>query len=124
MCNATFAAVLCLYAFWGHGETDLAHKGQQVLHFAKLLTGTEEGLRQYRMSVRGMCTDQGTERALCDLPNLTDVAGMAETLERINRKELKLVGSEPNAFLFPVACWVSGPLHIIWNAYESGVSYH
>ena len=102
----------------GYGEGDVANKVNKVVHVAKLLTGGGETLKSLRWSVRGGCIDQGTEKAICDAPNVTQVANVQATLEAWASDTLKLLASEPESFLFPLMLYVSGPLHIIWNGFE------
>jgi hypothetical protein len=56
-----------------------------------------------------------------DAPNVDDPASVADVLGKISTGEIQLVASEPEAFFFPRAIWVSGPLHVVWNAFEKAV---
>ena len=67
-----FQRVLLPLGVLGYGEGDLAHKMRLVLHAAHLQTGSAESLRRMRWSIRGVCSDQGTERGPCDAPNMVD----------------------------------------------------
>lgn len=105
----------------GYGESDLAHKVAATVHTAHMNTGSPEGLENYRWSVRGVCADQGTEKALVDIPNIEGAAEVQDVLERLQRGDLELLGSQPSAFFYPKAIFVSGPLHILWNAFATHV---
>ena len=152
----------------GHGEKGQAQKARALLHCARLLTGCEASLVEWRLcrqldrlatyplthppaspiahmfnrspahpptwparpptqlpaprlSVRGMCTDQGSaERCLVDMPYVDDPERVSAALEEVARGGEHLT-SDPFAFMFPRALWVSGPLHLLWNAFETSI---
>ena len=105
----------------GYGETDIAHKVQVLVHTARLLTGSSSALDAWRHSIRGMCTDQGVERSLCDIPFIQDPALVNQVLDDYKANKVPMLGSEPNAFFFPKAVLITGPMHILWNAFEQCV---
>lgn len=58
--NVQFSRSILPLMVLGHGESDLSHKLQKVLHASRLVFGpSEESFRQFRLSIRGMCADQG-----------------------------------------------------------------
>ena len=74
-----------------------------------------------RLSVRGMCTDQGSgERQLVDMPYVDDPALVAMAMEESAETGDRLSRCA-EAFMFPRALWVSGPLHLVWNAFEAAI---
>ena len=83
----SFQRMLLPLGVLGYGEGDLAHKMRLVLHAMHLQTGTPEALRKMRWSIRGLCSDQGTERGLCDAPNIIDpemaIWGLGEHTHRL-----------------------------------------
>ena len=103
------------------GETDLDHKGARVVHTGWLITGEADCFHKWRLSVRGVCSDQGTERAIVDMPRVDDVASLHESLDRIRIAGDTSRISDADSFFFPNAVLVTGPLHILWNAFESAV---
>ena len=113
-------AVLPLGVF-GYGEANLANKLRLVLHAAKLLTGTPEGLHRWRHSVRGLCADPGVERFIADAPNVSDPRLVEDAVAKHHAGHLQLHATEPDSFFLPNAVLVSGPLHLVWDAFESAV---
>ena len=103
----------------GYGESGAVNKMQNVLHMYKILTGTAAALREMRWSIRGVCSDQGAEKKLCDAPNVDRIEDVATVLTAFADGDIKLMGTKPESYFFPVAVWVSGPLHIAWNAFET-----
>ena len=109
-------------AVLGQGETDLCHKAARMFHTAWMITGSNPLMDQWRRCVRAFCGDQGTERGLCDLPRVDDLAKLQAILELHAAHPERRVASDADAFFFPNAILVTGPLHIVWNAFESAVS--
>ena len=105
----------------GYGETDLPHKVRAMLHVARLMTGSISALDAWRLSIRGMCTDQGAERGLCDIPFIADPSHVSQVLSDYQEKKIPMLCSEPSTFFFPKAVLITGPLHIVWNAFETAV---
>ena len=103
----------------GYGETDAAHKGQLLIHVARLLTGSDTALEAFRFSVRGMCTDQGSaERALIDMPHVLKPEEVRQTLADYREGKTTLLSSKPMSWFFPRAILITGPMHVYWNAFE------
>ena len=105
----------------GQGETDLEHKAARTVHTGWMITGCTDSFVSWRQSVRCFCGDQGTERGLCDMPRVDDLEKLQETLQRHLDNPDLLVCSDPDAFFFPRAILVTGPLHIVWKAFEVAV---
>lgn len=106
----------------GVGETDLAHKARVLLHTAKLQTGTTAALEAWRLSVRGVCADQGVEHSLVDIAYVEDPDLVARAVENMKKGEGP-EAHDPMAFFFPRAVLVTGPLHIIWNSFQHCVEH-
>ena len=103
----------------GYGEGDVAHITRATIHKGKLQTGTPENFYKWRLTFRGLCADQGWEREIADAPNVDDPDKVQDALLQVATGKLRLLGSDPDAFLFPRMLLVTGPLHIVWNSFES-----
>ena len=119
--GVVFKRFLMPLATLGQGETDLEHKAARVVHAAWMVTGTRPLLDVWRSGVRGFCGDQGTERGLCDMPRVDDLSKVKEVLARHAAAPVQHVASDAASFFFPNAILITGPLHIVWNAFESAV---
>ena len=115
-----FESEILPLAVVGHGEKDVAHKARVVMHVAKLLTGTPHALLRWRNSIVGLCTDQGSERALADMPNCDEPSQLAEIIDDLQHSGNEIMRN-PKTYFFPRALWVSGPMHIIWNGCEAAI---
>eukprot|EP00972_Heterocapsa_arctica_P070561 10424163-Heterocapsa_arctica.AAC.1 len=129
----SFQRTLLPLGVLGYGEGDLAHKMRLVLHALHMQTGSAKALGRMRWSVQGVCSDQGTERGLCEAPNIIDPekAGwglgensqhtllvsfsdftcppqVASTLQEVREGVRALLLSDPESYFFPLAIWVSG----------------
>lgn len=80
-----------------------------------------EALDRWRASIRGICSDQGVEVGLCDLPDISRPEEMMKLLQSDGPQDLVQV-TAGSSYFFPNALLVMGPLHIIWNAFESCIS--
>jgi len=103
----------------GHGEGDVAHKAGIIIHKGELFTGAPVLFSKWRWCQRGVCADQGWEREVADSPNVNDTDQVRRALQQLASGEVKLIGSNPEAYLFPCMLFVTGPMHILWNAYET-----
>jgi hypothetical protein len=51
--------------------------------------------------------------------DLTCSPQVATTLQEVREGKRALLPSDPGSYFFPLAIWVSGPLHLAWNAFET-----
>lgn len=65
----------------------------------------------------GMLSDQGVERGLADIPNTDDSQKIQELLADTASGKKTMLAAEPETFFWPRLLSVTGPLHIIWNAF-------
>ncbi len=105
----------------GLGAADISHKLRVLVHHAKLKTGSDRALENWRWTRIGLVTDQGTERLLADSPNILGIQDVEQVLTEYRAGRLELLPSKPENWLFPRLVGVTGPLHIAWNAYETAV---
>jgi hypothetical protein len=98
--SSQFSHELSPLACIGFGEGSGAHKMRTTLHVAQLLTGSHESLLSWRWSIRGICSDQGAEKELCDSPNIERSEDVVEILSKHARGELPLLGREPETLFF------------------------
>ena len=96
--NTAFQRRMLPLSVLGYGEGDVAHKIKLVLHAAKLSAGDGDGLERLRHSVRGMCSDQGWERELCDAPNVTNPDRVQQILADHRSGKNVLLASQPDGF--------------------------
>ena len=112
----------------GHSEADLPHNMMAMIHSAKLLTGSKAGFDQWRLSLRAAITDQGIERRLAECPYLESPADFHNAIRAMQHGDTdgggpRIPASMPYAYLFPALVQVTGPQHIIWNAFEASIKH-
>jgi hypothetical protein len=117
----SFAGTLLPLGVLGYGEGTMIRKMRVLLHVARLQTGAPEALLRLRSSIRGMCSEKGAERRLCDAPNVDSPEDVARVLADHADGRLTPLAKEPESFFFPRAMWVSGTMHIIWNCFEAAL---
>ena len=108
------------------GESSAAAKMKRVLHMICLEYGVSD-LDKYRYEVRGVLTDQGTERLICKHP--LDTADNVKRAMRSLDPDFVVAGSAAarNAArgipFFPVSLELPGALHVIFNTLEACVKH-
>ena len=117
--TSSFHRLMLPLSVLGVGETSLGQKVKRVIHAGKLWAG-EKHWDTFRYGIRGMCSDQGTEKALCDCPNVDKPEHVARALMKMQDPGWDSSPLEVD-WLFPRALWVAGPLHQIWNAFETAI---
>ena len=91
----------------GHGETDFQHKAKALLHTIRMVTGSAENFRCFRWGIRGVCSDQGTERAICDMPRMDSVDAVESLLAAHAGDARGALSINPEAYFFPLAVLVT-----------------
>lgn len=110
----------------GHGAGNIVFKFRNLVHGMLLRTGNEAELMEYRLSVVGFTSDQGTEYKLSDVafarePNRDTLLQAAQSI--YNFETFLQVGSGPQThYLFPWALSMVGHLHLISNGLEAAVT--
>ena len=107
-------------AVLGYGQTTLVAKIITYVHILKIMSGGGFAFTRMRYRVRGVCSDQGTERLLCDAPYCEDVDALKSHLAQVEAGVVSLPASI-DSFLLPVALWVPGHIHMVWNAVQEAL---
>jgi len=68
-----------------------------------------------------MCSDQGLERLIVDSPNIDQPDEVEAVLDQHRPGALRLLASEPDKHFMPNAVLMSGPLHVVRNAYKAAI---
>ena len=106
--------VLCML---GYGEGGRTHKALALRHQSALRGGAGKGLENFRWSRMASISDQGTERKLWDLPDLSALHGLdTATLDLPNAIPNP---NEASEYMWPRMVSWTGPLHIIFNALKT-----
>ena len=119
--QAHFSRVIVPLTTTRHGEKDFSHKFKAHVHAMKCMTGTDDNLRALRYSNRGFCPDQGIERMFADGPNILNMENTSDMLDKYRQGQLKLLASDLDAYLWPLAILSTGPIHQIWNSFEAQI---
>ena len=110
----------------GHGAANIVFKFRNLVHGMLLRTTTDAELLEYRLSVVGFTSDQGTEYKLTDIgfarePNRENLLAASRSI--YNFEAFLHVGSGPQIhYLFPWALSMTGHLHLISNGLEAAVT--
>lgn len=108
---------------WSTGESKLANKLSRAIHSCLLESGLA-GLSRFRNEVRGVVSDQGTERSLVAAPMAvgeSNVDAVQETLRALRAHEYNISDDRARQCLFlPRALQIDGVLHVVFNALERG----
>ena len=110
----------------GHGAGNVVFKFRNLVHGMLLRATNDDELREYRLSVVGWTSDQGTEYKLADIgfahePNRDSLTEAARSI--YNFESFLHAGSGPQThYLFPWALSMVGHLHLISNALEAAVT--
>ena len=67
-----------------------------------------------------MCTDQSTEKAIRDLPNLTDHDAVRQAIMDISSGHATMPDNLA-AFMWPLMLWVPDCLHVVFDAVENSI---
>eukprot|EP00969_Alexandrium_andersonii_P044253 1941894-Alexandrium_andersonii.AAC.1 len=103
----------------GFGEGGLAHKLRILVHAAKVRAGSDAGFEAWRRGQVGACADQGVERLIANAPYVADQSSVARIARDTQESGSSLPPNDPASFMFPRMLHCTGPLHIVWNAYQS-----
>ena len=106
----------------GMGAGDRTHKALAVRHQCLLRTGGGDAMTKFRWSRMSAITDQGTERKLWDIPNISSIEDVTVVRDLVRSAKLQMDASKPEAFMWPRLIVWTGPLHIIYNALKTFVS--
>lgn len=109
----------------GRGASGLMFKVANLIHVAKLENDSDEQFRIWRWSVRGFCTDMGTEGKLADVPLVS-----GDSLSAIANDLVTFVeGDSPSplldyeSYLFPNCIWWPDMMHILYNGLEESLKH-
>ena len=111
----------------GYGAGNILYKYRNLLHGMILRCGNEKALLEYRLSVIGWTSDQGTEYKLADVCfaeaiNKDLLVKCANDI-RSNQAFLQPPdGSPQEHWLFPYCLPMVGHLHLVSNALETAVT--
>ena len=102
----------------GYGAADAPAKAATFLHTRQLEGGAAFGQARWRL--RGLCTDQSTEKAIRDLPNLTDHDAVRQAIMDISSGHATMPENLA-AFTWPLMLWVPDCLHVVFDAVENSI---
>ena len=66
--------------------------------------------------------DPGAERGLRNMPRAHDPDAITEAVDHHGAHPEFRVSTDLEALLFPLAVLVTGPLHIVWNAFQTALN--
>jgi hypothetical protein len=104
----------------GHGRARLIDKVYNSTHSIMLECGSMEVFGKFRMEVRSLTSDAGTERGLADVPVIRDARSLQAMLHCLRSGELD-VSAASSAYLYPNCIYMQGHLHILYNALQAAV---
>eukprot|EP00959_Pyramimonas_sp_CCMP1952_P116703 2439270-Pyramimonas_sp.AAC.1 len=107
------------------GAATLAQKVSNVLHCAKLETGSAANLDSWRYEVYSFTSDHGLEADIADAPclgNMSDQSWLT-SMQKIRASDVAVNSSDAAfSFMFPIAVTINDDLHTFYNALGRAVA--
>ena len=103
----------------GRGEGSRAHKVLALKHQCSLRAGVGQGFERFRWSRYAAIADQGIEKKMWDVPNITDVHALDTVTCHLEHEVAD--PANPDAYMWPRVLVWTGPMHIIYNALQTHV---
>ena len=108
----------------GYGAGNLAFKFRNIVHSILLKCNTSDELQEYRESVVGFTSDQGTERKLADCAFAVklNLESLKQIAHAVHEEELPLASEETlQSYMFPYCLIMFGHIHMLMNGLEHAV---
>ena len=68
-----------------------------------------------------MCADQGVEKGIADVPNVENPEQIQQILTQVRTGQRQMLATKPDSYFFPVLLLITGPMHILWNSFETAI---
>ena len=108
--SANFESRICPLSTLGAGHAGLVKKGRSLANILLMESGSLSSLNELRCEVRGLTTDQGTEKGVSEA-----------TVEILQKFRGEYAPGDPMSFMYPRCLWIPGHLHVMFNALEEAV---
>ena len=98
--NRTYVSTVLTSGCLGFGEATAGRKLHMLLHQQSVITGCKVSLETLRKVIKGVSTDQGSERKLAYAPNVSSPEELSTALDSCERGEIGVEEVSPPLVVF------------------------